>query len=372
MKKKTKNIYVAQPSLPKLEEFIPFLEEMWESKSLSNGGKFHQQLEKELATFLGVKHVSLFANGTLALLTALQALKITGEVITTPYSYVATTNSIVWNNLTPVFVDVEPDFGNIDPKKIEEAITPKTTAILPVHVYGNPCYVDQIQEIADNHGLKVIYDAAHAFGNNYKGNSILNHGDLSTLSFHSTKVFNTMEGGAIISHDEKTKKQVDFLKNFGYSNETTIMAPGINSKMNEMQASLGLIQLKHHKSNIEKRQKIAQVYRSELQHVPGISILPEYSGLDNYNYSYFPIFVNEEKYNKTRDELYFYLQKNGIYGRRYFYPLISQFSIYCELLSSKPENLPVAEDFAKKVICLPIYSDLEINIVKKISKIIQF
>ncbi|MCF8234173.1 MAG: DegT/DnrJ/EryC1/StrS family aminotransferase [Melioribacteraceae bacterium] len=365
-----KTIYVTQPALPDLDEFIPYLRKIWQSKRLTNNSLFHQQLEQELADFLGVKYVALFANGTLALLTALQVLRITGEVITTPYSFVATTNSLWWNNLKPVFVDVDPVFGNLDPKRIAEAITPQTTAILPVHVYGNPCQVELIQEIADVYGLKVIYDAAHAFGNNYKGQSIMNWGDLSTLSFHATKPYNTMEGGAIICHDEKTKKRIDYLKNFGFADEVTVMAPGINCKMNEMQAALGLLQLKYHQKNIEKRQIIADIYRNELKDISGIDLLAHSNDLENYNNSYFPVFVNEKVYGKSRDDLYFFLKENGILARRYFYPLISDFPSYRGMESAKSDNLPNAIKMANEVICLPIYPDLDNNQIEKIIDLI--
>lgn len=366
-----KKIHVTQPVLPDLKDFIKYLEEIWESKFLTNNGQFHEQLEEKLAEFLGVKHISLFANGTLALLTAIQTLEIKGDVITTPYSFVATSNALWWNSLNPVFVDIEPYYCNINTEKIEAAITPNTSAILPVHVYGNPCNIEAIQEIADKHKLKVIYDAAHTFGNNYKGQSILNYGDLSILSFHATKVYNTMEGGAIISHDEQTKKRIDYLKNFGFEDEITVMAPGINSKMNEMQAALGLLQLKSHKENIIKRRNIAEQYKKELSALKGISLLKENPNLDNYNYAYFPIFIDEKLYGKSRDELYLKLKKQGIYGRRYFYPLISQFPIYQELESSNSNNLPIAEKITKQVICLPIYPDLELNDVDLIIDIIK-
>ena len=354
---KSKPIYVTQPSLPDLQEFIPYLQKIWDNKILTNNGPFHQQLEKELAVFLGVPYISLFANGTLALVTALQVLRITGEVITTPYSFVATTHSLWWNNIKPVFVDIEPEFGNLDPEKIEAAITPKTTAILPVHVYGNPCKVDRIKEIADTYGLKVIYDAAHCFGVKHKGVGICNYGDLSILSFHATKVFNTMEGGAIVCHDEATKKRIDYLKNFGFAGETTIMAPGINSKMNEMQAALGLVQLKHYDENIKKREVIADTYRKELSNIKGISILPEPIDTDS-NYAYFPVFINEKEFGNSRDQLYDKLKQNNIFARRYFYPLISEFSMYKGLDSAKPDNLPIAKKMASQVICLPLYPDL--------------
>lgn len=360
-----KPIYVTQPSLPDLQEFIPYLEQIWDNKILTNNGPFHQQLEKELANFLGVPYISLFANGTLALVTALQVLRITGEVITTPYSFVATTHSLWWNNIKPVFVDIESEFCNLDPEKIEAAITPKTTAILPVHVYGNPCKVDRIKEIADIYGLKIIYDAAHAFGVNHNNQSVLKYGDLSILSFHATKVFNTMEGGAIICHDAATKKRIDYLKNFGFAGETTIMAPGINSKMNEMQAALGLLQLKYYSENIEKRKTIAETYRSQLSKIDGISFLPDPEGSES-NYAYFPIFVDEKGYGMRRDQLYEKLKQNNIFGRRYFYPLISEFSMYKTLDSANPQNLRVAEKIAEQVICLPIYPDLELSTVNRI------
>lgn len=363
-------IYVTQPALPDLQEFIPYLEQIWENKILTNNGPFHKQLESELAKFLDVPYISLFANGTLALVTALQALRISGEVITTPYSFVATTHSLWWNNIKPVFVDIEPVFGNLDPEKIEAAITPKTTAILPVHVYGNPCKVDRIQEIADTYGLKVIYDAAHCFGVNHKGQGICNFGDLSILSFHATKVFNTMEGGAIVCHDEATKRRIDYLKNFGFAGETTIMAPGINSKMNEMQAALGLVQLKHYEENIQKRKAIAEAYKTALQAINGIICLPGPIDTDS-NHAYYPIFIDANKYGMSRDELYEKLKENNIYGRRYFYPLISEFSMYKGLDSAHPKNLPIAHKMAEQVICLPIYPGLNIIEINRIINIIN-
>ena len=365
-----KPIYVTQPSLPSLEEYSDYLKKIWESKRLTNNGPFHQQFEKELAEYLGVKYLSLFANGTLALVTALQALRIAGEVITTPFSFVATTHSLWWNNIKPVFVDIEPDYFTLDPEKIEAAITPQTTAILPVHVYGNPCKIDEIQKIADIYGLKVIYDAAHVFGVRIKGNSILNFGDLSVLSFHATKVFNTFEGGAIICHDENTKKRIDHLKNFGFAGETTVIAPGINAKMNELQAAFGLIQLKHIDEYISRRKEIAELYRKELSGVKGIRVLYDIEGVD-HSYTYFPVLVDENLYGESRDDLYERLKKNNIYGRRYFYPLISQFPTYRGLPSSRPENLPIASNIADHVICLPMYSELESRIVMKIINIIS-
>jgi len=363
-------ILVTQPVMPPLEEFIPLLEDIWESKWLTNNGKFHQQFEKALAEFLGVKYVSLFSNGTLALISALQVLRITGEVITTPYSFVATTHALHWNGIKPVFADIDPVTLNIDPRKIEAAITPKTTAIMPVHVYGNPCDVEAIKDIADTYGLKVIYDAAHAFNVDINGNSILNFGDMSILSFHATKVFNTIEGGAIICNDEATKKRIDYLKNFGFAGETKVIAPGINAKMNELQAAYGLLQLKHVEQAIQQRKDISLLYRDLLKNIKGITFQNDVEGV-KHNYSYFPIFVEAKEYGISRDMLYEELQKNNIYGRRYFYPLISQFPTYSGLPSASADNLPVAESITKKVICLPIYPGLDIEIVKKICEIIS-
>jgi len=363
-------IYVTQPAMPDLEEYIPLLKQIWDSKILTNNGPFHKQLEKELADYLGVPYISLFANGTLALLTALQVLRVAGEVITTPYSFVATTHSLWWNNIKPVFVDIEPKYCNLDPGKIEAAITPQTTAILPVHVYGNPCQVERIQEIADIYGLKVIYDAAHGFGVRYKGQSIFNCGDLSVLSFHATKVFNTMEGGAIVSHDAATKKRIDYLKNFGFAGETTVIAPGINSKMNEMQAALGLVQLKHNAENIVKRKGIAQTYRNALHGISGISLLAEPQDTES-NYAYLPIFVEEKEYGISRDQLYDKLKQCNVYGRRYFYPLISEFPMYRSLESATRKNLPLSYTVAERVICLPIYPSLKSDVVDYVCGILR-
>jgi dTDP-4-amino-4,6-dideoxygalactose transaminase len=365
-----KPIYVTQPSLPPLEEFTEYLKQIWNSKILTNNGPFHQQFEKDLAEYLGVKYLSLFANGTLALVTALHALRITGEVITTPFSFVATTHSLWWNNIEPVFVDIEPEYFTLDPDKIEAAITPLTTAILPVHVYGNPCRIDEIQKIADTYGLKVIYDAAHAFGVRVRENSILDYGDLSILSFHAIKVFNTIEGGAIICHDEKTKKRIDFLKNFGFTGETTVIEPGINAKMNELQAAYGMLQLKHIAEYISKRRKVAEVYRKELSGVKGIRVLDDIEGVD-HSYTYFPLLVDEHLYGESRDSLYERFKKNNIYVRRYFYPLISQFPTYRGLPSANPANLFLASKVAEQVICLPIYPELDFPTIKKIIKIIK-
>ena len=350
-------ITVTSPLLPNLDEFTDSLKEIWESKWITNNGQFHQKLEAALAEYLKVPYVSLFTNGTLPLLTALQALRITGEVITTPYSFVATTHALWWNSIKPVFVDIDSSTGNIDPQKIEAAITPRTTAILPVHVYGKPCDTEAIQAIADKYGLKVIYDAAHAFGVEVNGESLLNAGDMSTLSFHATKVFNTIEGGAMVMHDEKTKQRIDYLKNFGFANEVEVVGPGINSKMDEIRSAYGLLNLKQVDAAIGARQKVAVAYREALRNVDGISFWDDMPGV-RHNYSYFPIFVDAKKYGMTRDELYMKMKDQGVWGRRYFYPLISGFSTYRGLESSRPENLPNAHRMADTVICLPMHHAL--------------
>ena len=360
-------ITVTSPLLPNLDEFTESLKEIWESKWITNNGQFHQKLEAALAEYLKVPYVSLFTNGTLPLLTALQALRITGEVITTPYSFVATTHALWWNGIKPVFVDIDPSTGNIDPQKIEAAITPRTTAILPVHVYGKPCDTEAIQAIADKYGLKVIYDAAHAFGVEVNGESLLNAGDMSTLSFHATKVFNTIEGGAMVMHDEKTKQRIDYLKNFGFANEVEVVGPGINSKMDEIRSAYGLLNLKQVDAAIAARQKVAVAYRDALRNVDGISFWDDMPGV-RHNYSYFPIFVDAEKYGMTRDELYMKMKDQGVWGRRYFYPLISEFSTYRGLESSCPENLPNAHMMADTVICLPMHHALN---EKEINRIID-
>jgi dTDP-4-amino-4,6-dideoxygalactose transaminase len=352
-----KPIYITQPALPPLEEFIESLRQIWDNKILTNGGPFHQQLETELATFLGVEYVSLFANGTLALMTALQTLRITGEVITTPYTFVATTNAIEWNGIKPVFVDVDPKSGNIDPQKIEAAITNETTAIMPVHVYGNPCRTSEIKNIADTYGLKIIYDAAQAFSVKSDGKSILNEGNLSILSFHATKIFNTFEGGAIISHDEKTKERIDYLKNFGFAGENTIIAPGINGKMNELQAACGLLQLKYVHDNIQARKMIAERYNNAFENLSCISAL-EIEPMVQYNYSYYPIFIEPDDGGELRDKLYYTLKKRGIYARRYFFPLVTKFPMYQNNNSARDRNLQHAKNISEKVICLPIYPGL--------------
>lgn len=365
-----KTITVTSPLLPPLEEFMPYLQDIWDRKWLTNNGHYHQELEKALCEYLKVPYISLFTNGTLPLMCALQALRITGEVITTPYSFVATTHSLWWNGIKPVFVDIDPKTGNIDPDKIEAAITPRTTAIMPVHVYGKPCDTERIQEIADKYGLKIIYDAAHAFGVEVNGESILNAGDMSTLSFHATKVYNTIEGGALVMHDEATKKRVDFLKNFGFAGETTVVAPGINGKMDEVRSAYGLLSLKHVDASIEARHQVAIRYREALRDIPGITFFDDMPGV-KHNYSYFPIFVDAEKYGMTRDELYFKMKEKNVLGRRYFYPLISEFSTYRGLESAHPENLPKAHRMADTVICLPMHHELGEEELERVIQLIK-
>ena len=373
-----KLITVTSPLLPNLDDFTAELKKIWDSKWITNNGSYHKQLEAALAEYLKVPYVSLFTNGTLPLMTALQALRITGEVITTPYSFVATTHSIWWNGCKPVFVDIDPATGDMDPNKIEAAITPRTTAIMPVHVYGKPCDTKAIQDIADKYGLKVIYDAAHAFGvevpaeeyglEAYDGKGlagILNAGDMSTLSFHATKVYNTIEGGALITHDEKTKKRIDYLKNFGIADEVTVVGPGINSKMDEMRSAYGLLNLKQVDAAIEARHQVAIKYREALRPVEGISFFDDMPGV-KHNYSYFPIFIDAEKYGMTRDELYFKMKSQNVLGRRYFYPLISDFSTYRGLESAAPDNLPNAHKMADSVICLPMHHLLSDEDVQRV------
>lgn len=364
-------ITVTSPLLPNLDDFGQMLNEIWESKWITNNGSFHKRLEEALCDYLKVPYISLFTNGTLPLITALQALHISGEVITTPYSFVATTHSLWWNGIRPVFVDIDPATGGIDPNRIEAAITPKTTAIMPVHVYGKPCRTDEIQDIADKYGLRVIYDAAHAFGIEVNGQSILNEGDMSTLSFHATKVYNTVEGGALVMHDAKTKQRIDYLKNFGFAGETEVVAPGINSKMDEIRAAYGLLNLKQVDACIEARHQVAIRYREALRHVDGVTFWDDMPGV-RHNYSYFPIFVDADAYGMTRDELYFKMREHGVIGRRYFYPLISTFSTYRGLPSARKENLPQASRMAESVICLPMHHqlseadlDIIISLIKK-------
>ena len=364
-----KQITVTSPLLPDLEEFHALLKEIWDSKWVTNNGSFHKQLEKELAEYLKVPYISLFTNGTLPLLTALQALRITGEVITTPYSFVATTHSIWWNGCKPVFVDIDPATGNMDPDKIEAAITNKTTAIMPVHVYGKPCDTKRIKEIADKYGLKVIYDAAHAFGVEVNGESVLTAGDMSTLSFHATKVYNTLEGGALVIHDAETKKRVDYLKNFGFAGEIEVVAPGINSKVDEVRAAYGILNLRQVDAAIEARHQVAVKYREALRPVEGITFMDDMPGV-KHNYSYFPIFIDAEKYGMTRDELYEKMRSHNVLGRRYFYPLISTFSTYRGLESAAPKNLPNAHKMADSVICLPMHHELSAEDIHRVLDLI--
>lgn len=366
-----KELTVTSPLLPPLEDFIPYLKQIWSSKWITNNGSFHQRLEERLSHYLGVKHISLFTNGTLPLLSALQALNVSGEVITTPYSFVATSHAIWWNGLTPVFVDVDKETGCIDPQRIEAAITPKTSAILPVHVYGTPCDTEQIQKIADKYRLKVIYDAAHAFGVKKDGQSILNFGDISTLSFHATKTYNTIEGGALVCHSLDMKQHIDYLKNFGFEDEVTVIEPGINSKMDEVRAAYGLLNLQVVDNAISRRKEVARMYVESLQDVDGIDLYkPIVESFSNkfftLNYSYFPIFIDADRYGMTRDDVYEKLKAFGIYGRRYFYPLITSFAPYRNLPSSAKENLPIANLFANRVICLPMHHELTNQDVSKV------
>lgn len=352
-----KPVFVTQPHLPPLNEFLPYLEQIWQNRVLTNNGPFHQEFESALSEYLGVEHLALFTNGTIALVTALQALRITGEVITTPYSFVATAHSLLWNNLKPVFVDIDPITCNLNPELIEAAITPQTTAIMPVHCYGIPCDMQRIESIADTYGLKVIYDAAHAFAVRRHGESVLRHGDLSVLSFHATKVFNTFEGGAIVCPDAKTRSRINYLKNFGFADEVTITAPGINGKMSEFNAAFGLLQLKHVDEALARRRSLQKRYRDALAGIPGIELLAEPEGVES-NASYFPIFI-KDAYPLSRDALYQLLKDAGLHGRRYFYPLIADMPMYRGMPSARPENLPVAHCRAQQVLCLPIYPALE-------------
>lgn len=359
-----KPTYVTKPFLPPLSELVPYLEQIWETRTLTNSGPFHQQLESELCEYLGVEHISLFNNATIALITALRALNITGEVVTTPFSFVATSHALMWNQLTPIFVDIDRNTLNLDPIKIESAITPKTKAIMPVHCYGNPCDVDAIDLIAKKHDLKVIYDAAHAFGVRCHCGSVLKHGDLSVLSFHATKVFNTFEGGAIVSTNIETKERIDSLRSFGNYGETQVIDLGINGKMSEFNASLGLLQLKYVNGAIAERQAIALDYQSRLERVTGVKIVGPF-GQDKANYSYFPILITDE-FRLSRDELYESLKAIGIYTRRYFYPLISEFPMYQHLPSSDRSSHPVAFELSNQILCLPIYPGLESSVIRSI------
>ena len=363
-------ITVTSPLLPDLNEFNEMLKDIWDRKWVTNNGKYHRQLEKELANYLKVPYVCLFTNGTLPLITALQAMRITGEVITTPYSFVATTHSLLWNGIKPVFVDIDPGSCGIDPEKIEVAITPKTTAIMPVHCYGKPCDMEGIQKVADKYGLKVIYDAAHAFGVEVDGKSVLEYGDMSTLSFHATKVYNTLEGGALVVKDEKMKQRIDYLKNFGFAGETEVIAPGINGKLDEVRAAYGILNLRQVDMAIEARHQVTIRYREALRNVDGISFFDDIPSI-RHNYSYFPIFIDAGKYGMTRDELYFKMREQNVLGRRYFYPLISTFSTYRGLESSKQENLPVAHKIAEQVICLPMHHGLSEEDIAKVINCIK-
>ena len=354
----TKDIFVTKPFLPPIEEFTPYLQQIWDNGILTNCGPYHAELERQLAEYLGVSYISLFNNGTVALVTALQMLAGEGEVITTPFSFVATAHAVLWNRQTPVFVDIEADSLNLDPDKVEAAITPRTTAILPVHCYGNPARVAAFADIAKRHGLKLIYDAAHAFGVQDQTGSVLNHGDLSTLSLHATKVFNTFEGGAIVSHSAEMKDQIDKLKNFGHDGETSVVAVGINGKMSEINCAFGLLQLKHVDAVIQRRGEITRAYRAGIDGIAGLDYLDPALGGIKPNYAYFPILVRPD-YPMSRDDLYHRMKANGVHPRRYFYPLITAFDMYRHLPSASTANLPVAHAMADQVLCLPIYPDLD-------------
>ena len=362
-------LYVTRPFMPPLEEFMPYLNDIWERKWLTNKGPYAEELEQALCDYLGVRYVSLFSNGTIALITALQALRITGDVITTPFSFVASTHALHWNGIRPIFCDIEPETFTLNPERIEAAITPQTTAILPVNVYGYPCKTRQIDAIAETYGLKVIYDAAHAFGVSVNGKSVLNCGDISVLSFHATKIYTTFEGGALICHDPVLKKRIDFLKNFGFADELTVVGPGINGKLNEIQAAFGLLQLGYIDEVIRRRRKLACLYRERLERIQGIRLLADLKGV-RHNYSYFPIIIEESIYGKSRDQVYELLKDKNIYSRRYFYPLISEFPTYRSLESAAKANLPVADDVSRKVICLPMYPDLDICDIERIISVL--
>jgi len=365
----SKKVFVTRPSLPPLKEFLPYLENIWENGILANNGPFHQELEKTIADYLGVKYISLFANGTLALITALKALKIRGEVITTPFSFVATSHALLWNGIKPVFADIEPETCTLDPQKVEAAITAETSAILPVHIYGYPCRVNELKDIANRNHLLLIYDAAHTFGSRYKGESLCSFGDLSIISFHATKVFNTFEGGAVVCHDPLMKERIDQLKNFGFTGETSVIETGINAKMNEFQAALGILQLKYIDEAIANRKLVSDRYNNLLKEISGITVMPDINGLE-YNFAYFPILIDRVKFGKTRDDVYDDLKKHNIFCRRYYYPLISQFTMYKDFKSAAQENLPVATSIAEEVLCLPIYPGLETKKLEEIVKII--
>ncbi len=365
-----KPIYVTSPLLPDFDEYSEMLRQIWDSRILTNNGEFHRRLERELTDFLGVQYMSLFTNGTLPLITSFQALELSGEVITTPYSFVATTHALWWNGIKPVFVDIDPLTCNIDPDKIEEAITPSTSAILAVHCYGRPCDTKRIREIGDKHGLKVIYDGAHAFGVEVNGKSLLEDGDLTTMSFHATKVYNTVEGGALVMHDPEMKQRIDYLKNFGFANEVTVVGPGINSKMDEVRAAFGLLNLRKVTDALRVRKAICEMYRTGLSQIPGITFFDDIPGV-KHNYSHFPVFVEAEVYGMSRDDLYTKLKRHNIYARRYFYPLISDFEPYRNLPSAQKENLPNAHMVSGSVICLPLYPGLTESDVNRVTDVIK-
>ncbi|MBN2450477.1 MAG: DegT/DnrJ/EryC1/StrS family aminotransferase, partial [Lentisphaeria bacterium] len=362
-------VTVTRPSLPPLEEYVKLLADIWDRRWLTNKGHYHDLFEAALAEYLGVPYLSLFCNGTMALEVGLQALRVTGEVITTPYSFVATTHAIYWNRCRPVFCDIEAETCTLDPDRVESLITPRTTAILPVHVYGNPCRTGALQHIAETHGLRLFYDAAHAFGVHVDGVPIVRFGDLSMLSFHATKVFQTAEGGALVTDDPKLKQRIDFLKNFGFADEVTVVGPGTNGKMNELQAALGLLQLRHVGEEVARRRAVAELYRRRLEGVPGVRLMPEPMGVTR-NHGYFPIFIEQSAYGMDRDALYGRLKEAGIHGRRYFYPLISEFPTYRNCAGARPDSLPVASRMAREVLCLPIYGELSLAAAEQVAAMV--
>lgn len=348
-------LYVTKPLLPPLDDYLPYLEAIWQSGEVTNGARFHRELEAALAAYLGVEHLCLFANGTLALLAALKALDIHGEVITTPYSFVATAHVLRWNGITPVFADIDPLTLTLRADAVEAAITPATRAILPVHVYGAPCDCAGLGALARRHGLALLYDAAHAFGVSDAGGSLLRHGDLSVLSFHATKVFHTFEGGAVVCRDAAMKRQLDLLKNFGFVDETTVVETGLNAKLDELRAAFGLLQLRHVDAAIEARRQIDARYRAQLAGLLGLRCWP-LPAVARFNYGYFPVFI--EGGPAVRDAVAATMRKQEVMVRRYFYPLISDFPMYAALPSAAPAQLPVARAAADSVLCLPIYPQM--------------
>jgi dTDP-4-amino-4,6-dideoxygalactose transaminase len=364
-------VTVTRPTMPPLAEYAKLLEGVWERRWLTNDGELHRELEAKLAAHLEVEHLSLFCNGAIALLVALQALRINGgEVITTPFTFPATAHVLHWNRVRPVFCDVEDRTFNLDPARVEKLIGPDTRAILGVHVYGNPCDVDAIQAIADRHGLQVVYDAAHAFGVQLRGRSLLLHGDMSMLSFHATKVFSTIEGGALVSRSDVERRRVNMLKNFGIADEETIIGPGLNGKMNEVQAAFGLLQLRTIDAEIARRRELALSYRRHLAGLPGVRFLDDLPEV-RHNHGYFPVLVDAQEYGLDRDEVYALLKRFNVSTRKYFHPLVSHAPCYAALPSAHPAALPVAERVARQVLCLPIYGTLDPSVPGLVAEILR-